>query len=107
MTVTLSFLQLYRETIQDLLAPATQQAFSNSDDTGDAYSYPTHIYVCRLIIQSLHSLTGSLQVREDPSRGFYVDGLQEFIVRSYHEAETLVNLGKRFILTYTHRYSTI
>ncbi len=67
--VTISFLQLYRETIQDLLAPATQQAFSNQDDTG------------------------ALQVREDPARGFYVDGLQEFIVRSYSEAETLVNLG--------------
>ena len=43
--------------------------------------------------------TGTLQVREDPSRGFYVDGLQEFIVRSYNEAETLVNLGM-----YVHTY---
>ena len=36
-TVTLSFLQLYRETIQDLLAPATQQAFSNHDDNGKLF----------------------------------------------------------------------
>eukprot|EP00605_Chrysophyceae_sp_TOSAG23-4_P003023 GSChrysophyteH1.ASY1.ANO1.3328.1 assembled CDS len=58
------FLQLYRETIQDLLAPAT--ASSNEEN---------------------------LQIREDPRRGFYVEGLQEFIVRDYQEAEALVNLG--------------
>jgi hypothetical protein len=57
-TVSLSFLQLYRETIQDLLAPA-----SGSNVWDD-----------------------NLAIREDPVRGFYVEGLQEFVVRSYEEA---------------------
>lgn len=61
--VTLSFLQLYRETIQDLLVPAVS---ANEDN---------------------------LLIREDPQRGFYVEGLQEFIVRDYSEAEALVNSG--------------
>ena len=103
-TVTLSFLQLYRETIQDLLAPATQQAFSNHDDNGNLF---IHLSISFHINVYMHCYTGTLQVREDPSRGFYVDGLQEFIVRSYNEAETLVNLGMHvhtymIILTFMH-----
>jgi len=57
-TVSLSFLQLYRETIQDLLGPA------NGSNIGD----------------------DNLLIREDPQRGFYVEGLQEFVVRNYSEA---------------------
>ena len=57
--ISLSFLQLYRETIQDLLAPANGSAPSGDDN---------------------------LMIREDPQRGFYVEGLQEFAVRSYREA---------------------
>lgn len=67
-TITLSFLQLYRETIQDLLAPAnTSPSLTGGDD--------------------------NLPIREDPHRGFYVEGLQEYVVRSYTEAEALVNMG--------------
>ena len=58
--VSLSFLQLYRETIQDLLSPATGNSNQVSDD--------------------------NLAIREDPQRGFYVEGLQEFVVRNYREA---------------------
>ena len=58
--ISLSFLQIYRETIQDLLSPAVED---------------------------------NLAIREDPSRGFYVEGLQEFVVRSYEEAEAQVNFG--------------
>jgi hypothetical protein len=61
--VSVSFLQLYRETIQDLLSPASGEQGEN------------------------------LQIREDPVRGFYVEGLQEFAVRNYGEAEALINLG--------------
>jgi hypothetical protein len=61
--VSISFLQLYRETIQDLLSPASGEQGEN------------------------------LQIREDPVRGFYVEGLQEFAVRNYGEAEALINLG--------------
>jgi hypothetical protein len=60
-TISLSFLQLYRETIQDLLAPASGNV-SSSDD--------------------------NLLIREDPQRGFYVEGLQEFVVRNYEESGT-------------------
>lgn len=65
-TISLSFLQLYRETIQDLLAPANGTATTVDDN---------------------------LQIREDPQRGFYVEGLQEFAVTRYEEAEALINLG--------------
>jgi kinesin family member 5 len=61
-SVSLSFLQLYRETIQDLLSPAT------GSQVGD----------------------DNLAIREDPQRGFYVDGLQEFVVRNYSEAGMLM-----------------
>lgn len=58
MTISLSFLQLYRETIQDLLAHANGNATAEDN----------------------------LLIREDPIKGFYVEGLQEFVVRSYLEA---------------------
>ena len=60
--VSISFLQLYRETIQDLLSPGT------SGSEGE-----------------------NLQIREDPVRGFYVEGLQEFAVRNYGEAGNTQN----------------
>jgi len=60
-TISLSFLQLYRETIQDLLGPSNNNGNGQSGDE-------------------------NLLIREDPSRGFYVDGLQEYAVRSYREA---------------------
>jgi len=69
-TVTMSFLQLYRETIQDLLSPA-----------GVASSQPGQ------------QQDDNLLIREDPYKGFYVEGLQEFSVSSYAEAEALLNLG--------------
>lgn len=64
-TVSLSFLQLYRENIQDLLAPVS--GTQTSED--------------------------NLAVREDPQRGFYVEGLKEYVVRNYRESEALINLG--------------
>ena len=75
--ITLSFLQLYRETIQDLLAPA------NASNTSTPRSHtPNKVYNDENLI-----------IREDPTKGFYVEGLQEFIVRDYSEAEALINLG--------------
>ena len=59
-SLSLSFLQLYRETIQDLLAPVNNTTSSGAED--------------------------NLLIREDPVRGFYVEGLQEYAVRSYREA---------------------
>ena len=66
--VRLSFLQLYRETIQDLLAQLSTTGASSSQ-------------------QSIGTTDGSnLAIREDPLKGFYVEGLQEFEVASYSEA---------------------
>ena len=70
-TVTLSFLQLYCDVIQDLLADVGSSSNSSSSS----------------------SSSSSLPIREDPVRGFYVDGLREYCVGSYAEAEVLVNLG--------------
>lgn len=67
-TITLSFLQLYRETIQDLLAPANSM---NNNNNGSSH---------------IPSREDNLPIREDPQRGFYVEGLQEFVVRNYNEA---------------------
>ena len=73
--MTLSFLQLYRETVQDLLAPVAESAAHPSDSNAHEKD------------------KDNLVIREDPHRGFYVEGLSEFIVREYSEAEALLNLG--------------
>ena len=56
-----SFVQLYRENLSDLLAPAS----------------------------------GALHIREDPSRGVFVEGLTEVAVRSPHDAWALAARGQR------------
>ena len=68
MSVTMSFLQIYRENIQDLLSAAVV--------TGGG-----------------SVLEDNLPIREDPQKGFYVEGLQEYAVHAYEEAEALLNLG--------------
>mmetsp|Transcript_19171 Transcript_19171/g.18512 ORF Transcript_19171/g.18512 Transcript_19171/m.18512 type:complete len:915 (-) Transcript_19171:147-2891(-) len=73
-TVTLSFLQLYRETVQDLLAPISAISNGQNKHQSDANE-------------------DNLMIREDPEKGFYVEGLNEYQVASYSEAEVLVNLG--------------
>jgi hypothetical protein len=63
-TVSMSFLQIYLETIQDLLVPSNSKHWEEN-----------------------------LPVRENPGKGFFVEGLHEYVVRSYNEAEALLNLG--------------
>ena len=63
-TVSISFLQIYLETLQDLLAPL---AGGRVED--------------------------NLMLRECPREGFYVQGLRSFPVRSFAEAAALINLG--------------
>lgn len=63
--VSLSFLQLYLEHLQDLLAPL------GGRETADQ----------------------SLTMREDPSKGFYVQNLPSYDVSSVSEAFALINLG--------------
>lgn len=72
--VTLSFLQLYRETIQDLLAPLSEA--SPTAGAAGISSQRRGNTICE----------SNLAIREDPTRGFYVEGLQEFEVSSYAEA---------------------
>lgn len=83
MTVTLSFLQIYRETIQDLLALSTASPTNNQPVYNNPYSNRTANFYEDM----------NLVIREDPHKGFYVEGLQEYIVRNYAEAEALINLG--------------
>ena len=71
--VTLSFLQLYRETIQDLLAPLAEAPTAGAAGNSSQRRAPT-------------TSESNLAIREDPTRGFYVEGLQEFEVSSYAEA---------------------
>jgi len=59
-SISMSFLQIYKESIQDLLAPHHPSSSSSTS-------------------------SGNLMIREDPSRGFYVEGLHEYMVRSYQE----------------------
>lgn len=66
--VTMSFLQIYNNTLQDLLVESSPPGGS---DAGPQ----------------------NLALREDPRRGFYVEGLNEFAVSSFDEAQALVNFG--------------
>lgn len=68
--VSMSFVQIYLEAVQDLFA--TQHITGRADDT---------------------SVFQNLNVREDPHRGFYVEGAREFQVRSFEEALELLNWG--------------
>jgi kinesin family member 5 len=67
--VSMSFIQIYRENIQDLLSASIVNG------------------------QGSNVAEDNLAIREDPQKGFYVEGLQEYVVRSYEEAEALLNLG--------------
>ncbi len=35
----------------------------------------------------------SLSIREKPGRGFYVEGLHDYVVNTYAEAKQLINVG--------------
>lgn len=100
-TITLSFLQLYRETIQDLLIQAnnanasTTSATSTTANNGkftelhkETNPYDKNDSMCYVRWYRLFTLGNddNLLIREDPARGFYVEGLQEFVVRDYFEA---------------------
>ena len=76
--VTMSFYQIYREQIHDLLAPPPA-----SRRKRDALSFgwePT-------------TKNGDLQVREHPVSGFYVEGLRSYVVQNVTEALALVDCG--------------
>lgn len=80
-TVTMSFLQIYRENIQDLLSSSVMQSLGGQNDTNATYPGVYEENLC---------------IREDPRRGFYVEGLQEYTIRNYGEAEALLNVGLEY-----------
>jgi Kinesin motor domain len=103
--VSLSFLQLYKETIQDLLAPVSQmtsptKSFVSASNTNMSASFDTsrskkknqnHSSIQGSIYGeseggSTGEEFGGLSIREDPITGFYVEGLREYQVNSYGEA---------------------
>ena len=111
-TVTISFLQLYRESLQDLLPKLKsnvtdgcvihqQGSSSNSMLINVSTSYDdqsctsTSTSYSRGIMSSQQSQLPStllveplLTIREDPVKGVFVDGLQEYEVTTYDEAGT-------------------
>ena len=91
-TVRMSFAQLYLDTITDLLAPSAGAA---------APSAPTAAAAAGDFAPP------SLLVREDPARGFYVEGLTEYAVSSFSEALDVLNMGlERRILGATRMNAT-
>ena len=77
-TVTVSFLQIYLENVQDLLATndgQTPMSVANENEKP--------------------LLGTSLKIRENPRQGFYVEGLQKYIVESVEETVELINFGLR------------
>ncbi|KAJ8603797.1 hypothetical protein CTAYLR_000205 [Chrysophaeum taylorii] len=80
--VTMSFLQIYRETIHDLLAPQPSKRATAERARRDAFGPST-----------APRRAESLAIRENPVSGFYVEGLREYVVRDLGEAEALVNFG--------------
>ena len=76
--VTASFVQIYLETLQDLLAPDVSPSPSES---GGSANRP-------VAIDPL-----SLRIREDPVDGFFVEGVTKYTIGSFEEAVELVNHG--------------
>eukprot|EP00944_MAST-04C_sp_MAST-4C-sp1_P015463 g15463.t1 len=77
-TVTVSFLQIYLENVQDLLAASANEVPLGSENDAE-----------------VPVLGASLKIRENPSQGFYVEGLQKYVVESVQETIELINFGLR------------
>lgn len=104
-TVTMSFLQIYLDSVQDLLssnagAAASAAAAAVASTTMSAQSSNTSMSMGTTSVRSSgggpSTASGSLAtlaVREDPSRGFYVEGLSEYTVTSFDAALSLLNWG--------------
>jgi hypothetical protein len=113
-TVTMSFLQIYLDTVQDLLSPTRGPApahHGRTSNTGDALNASSaSLFGGGGVNTSMSSAVSgvgggggkstpgggwavSLNVREDPSRGFYVEGASEFVVSTFADALGLLNHG--------------
>lgn len=124
-SVTLSFLQLYLDTVQDLLTPTNPsqpappgerrvslhgQSDASMLNVSSASSWAGGVNSSMVSGHGAHGGRNSsgggtqqtapsygglttLAVREDPARGFYVEGASEFSVNSFQEAVQLLNYG--------------
>ena len=91
--ITMSFLQIYLDGVHDLLSPAgvslpaaLAAGLSAAGGGGGNGARSGSGGSGALPLQGL-------PVREDPSRGFYVEGLSEFSVASFSDAVALLNWG--------------
>ena len=102
--VSLSFIQIYCETIQDLLAPQQQYGYNNdvNDSSTKVNVNVTNSTDTTTTTNNNHNNNNNnsididytnLPIREDKRKGFYIQHLHEFEVGSYSEASALVNLG--------------
>lgn len=80
--MSVSFLQIYLEHVQDLFSTDDLQPTPQKKGGGRGSSS-----------SSAKPAITNLPVREDPKQGFYVEGLQEFEVRDFQEAIEMLNWG--------------
>lgn len=86
--VTMSYLQIYLETIQDLLVFPVDSSSSSSNN-------------------ARHGRSGDLQVRQKPNHAFYVEGLSEYEVASVDDVHVLLETAARNrVLASTSRNKT-
>lgn len=112
--VSMSFCQLYLDTIQDLLAPAdtkggvsggggggsggggaslNRSAWATGAVGGGVGGGADESFASGGAGGGGGSSNAGLAVREDPARGFYVEGLSEYNVSSWGDAIALLNAG--------------
>lgn len=92
--VKISFCQLYIDCVYDLIEPQQQQNRSNENDFYRSNSMPAFITSTNSSnFPQQYKMGTSLMVREDPGKGFYVEGLTESEIQTYEGAINLINVG--------------
>ena len=93
--VTASFVQIYLETLQDLLAPDLSPTPSDSGSNNNGHGGGGGGGGSGGGGGNSHRLTAvdplSLRIREDPVDGFFVEGVTKYNIASYEDAVELVN----------------
>jgi len=77
-TITASFVQIYLENVQDLMAPTNQ---ISEDRPTPATSTTSNVDPLRL------------HIREDPQHGFFMEGVTKYHLSSFGDAVEFVNYG--------------
>eukprot|EP01138_Halocafeteria_seosinensis_P005431 gb/GECG01005552.1/.p1 GENE.gb/GECG01005552.1/~~gb/GECG01005552.1/.p1 ORF type:complete len:1139 (+),score=187.64 gb/GECG01005552.1/:1-3417(+) len=119
-SVSMSFVQIYLETVQDLFSASLAtsklpQEIANRNKSNaaknaerSAFGGPGMGKAGRDKERLRATLADdSLQVREDPKKGFFVEGLSEYTVNNYEEAIELLNWGlENRVMGYTKMNAT-